>query len=88
MLWILIGYMFLFIHRPFEVWPALGTIHLERIYMLGVLLFLLAYPSKRWLPNVQQFAHLGFAVAVFLCWSSTTGHGGRGEEFSDAWRWE
>ena len=34
MRWLLIGYMFLFIDRPFEVWPWLGDLHVERIYML------------------------------------------------------
>ena len=32
--WLLIGYIFLFIHRPFEVWPGLGEIRLELLYML------------------------------------------------------
>src|SRR5262249_46812957 len=68
MQWILIGYMFLFIHRPFEVWPALGDIHLERIYMLGALLAAAASPAKRWLPNGQHLAYLAFALAVLLCW--------------------
>ena len=45
MLWILIGYMFLFIHRPFEIWPALGTLHIERLYMLGTLLAVAVYPA-------------------------------------------
>ena len=35
--WLLIGYMFLFIHRPFELWPALGELHVERVYILGVM---------------------------------------------------
>ena len=30
MFWLLVGYMFLFIHRPFEFWPALGDLHIER----------------------------------------------------------
>ena len=34
MRWLLIGYMFLFIDRPFEVWPWLGDLHVERVYML------------------------------------------------------
>jgi hypothetical protein len=68
MIWLLIGYMFLFIHRPFEIWPWLGTIHLERIYMVGALLFAAAYPGKRWLPNRQHFAYFGFAAAVVVCW--------------------
>ena len=32
--WLLIGYMWLFVHRPFEIWPLLGTIHVERFYMI------------------------------------------------------
>ncbi len=33
----LIGYMFLFIYRPFEVYPILGYIHLERLWMFATL---------------------------------------------------
>jgi hypothetical protein len=68
MLWLLIGYMFLFIHRPFEVWPSLGTFHLERIYMLGTLLAVVAWSGKRWLPNRMHWAFGALALAVFLCW--------------------
>jgi hypothetical protein len=68
MIWVLIGYMFLFIHRPFEVWPWLGTFHLERIYMVGALLFAAAYPGKCWLPNRQHLAYFAFAAAVIGCW--------------------
>ncbi|HEY1859900.1 MAG TPA: hypothetical protein VGG61_06080, partial [Gemmataceae bacterium] len=66
--WILIGYMFLFIHRPFEIWPALGDMRLERIYALGAILAVAVYPGKRWLPNVQHFAYLMFWIAVAICW--------------------
>lgn len=65
---LLIGYMFLFIDRPFEVWPFLGDIHLERLYMLMTLLVWAMYPDKRWLPNGLHFAFLAFAVAVAFCW--------------------
>lgn len=68
MQWVLIGYLFLFIHRPFEVWPALGEIHLERLYMVGALMLACAWPGKRWLPNAQQFAYLAFVLAVLLAW--------------------
>lgn len=68
MIWLLIGYMFLFIHRPFEFWPVLGDFHVERVYMLATLLVAAFYPRKRWLPNGQHWANLGFAAAVFLCW--------------------
>jgi O-antigen ligase len=68
MLWLLIGYMFLFIHRPFEVWPWLGDFHLERIYMLGTLFAAIAWSGKKWLPNRMHWAFGAMAVAVLLCW--------------------
>ena len=68
MRWVLIGYMFLFIHRPFEVWPVLGDLHVERIYMVGALLALAVYGGKKWIPNGLHFAFLAFAAAVVLCW--------------------
>jgi O-antigen ligase len=68
MLWILIGYMWLFIHRPFEVWPTLGDLHFERFYMLGAMAYALVYPNKRWLPNPQHSAYFAFAAAVAVCW--------------------
>ncbi len=68
MIWVLIGYMFLFIHRPFEIWPTLGDIHLERIYMVGALLFAAAWPAKRWIPNWQHLAYVAFALVTTICW--------------------
>ena len=66
--WLLIGYMFLFIHRPFEVWLALDGFHGERVYILGVILAWAVYPKKRWLPNPQHYAYFAFAAAVAVCW--------------------
>jgi len=68
MVWLLIGYMFLFIDRPFEVWPILGDMHLERVYMLLTMLIWLLSPSKKILPNLQQFAVALFALAVLFTW--------------------
>ena len=69
MRWLLIGYMFLFIDRPFEVWPWLGDLHIERIYMLFTIAAWTVYPYKRWLPNAQHSAYAAFALAVGLCWA-------------------
>ena len=69
MQWLLIGYMFLFIHRPFEVWEGLSDLHFERIYMGAIILYWLVYPHKRWLPNVQHRAYGFFAFAVLFCWA-------------------
>jgi O-antigen ligase len=68
MRWLLIGYMFLFIDRPFEVWPWLGDLHVERVYMLFTLAVWAVYPNKRWLPNPQHAAYAAFATAVLVCW--------------------
>ncbi len=68
MRWLLIGYMFLFIDRPFEVWKWLGDLHVERIYMLFTMAVWVVYPNKRWLPNAQHGAYLAFALAVLVCW--------------------
>lgn len=67
--WLLIGYMFLFIHRPFEHWPILGDLHVERVYMLGLILAWAIWPGKRWIPNLQHFAYFAFAAAVLCCWT-------------------
>jgi hypothetical protein len=69
MRWLLIGYMFLFIDRPFEVWPWIGDLHVERVYMLFTLAAWAVYPNKRWLPNPQHAAYAAFALAVLVCWA-------------------
>ena len=62
MLWLLIGYMFLFIYRPFEVWPALGIFRIELIYMLLTGLVWAATPGKRWIANPLDKAFFAFAA--------------------------
>jgi hypothetical protein len=69
MRWLLIGYMFLFIDRPFEVWPWLGDLRVERIYMLFTLAVWAVYPNKRWLSNPQHAAYAAFALSVLTCWA-------------------
>lgn len=62
-IWLLIGYMWLFIHRPFEVWPWLGAIHIERVYMiLTILWWLVSGPS---LPSGNRL-HRCFAAFVLV----------------------
>jgi O-antigen ligase len=60
--------MFLFIHRPGEVWPWLDDFRVERVYMLFILAVWAVYPGKRWLPNPQHGAYAAFALAVAGCW--------------------
>ncbi len=68
LLYLLIGYMWLFIHRPFEIWPVLGEVRLEFVYIIIVLIAWAFYPQKRWLPNKLHAAFFAFAVAVVMCW--------------------
>ena len=84
MVWLLIGYMFLFIDRPFEVWPILGDIHLERAYMLFTMLIWLLSPGKKILPNFQQFAVALFALFEVLRTWAVAGVGAFGVALANA----
>src|SRR6516162_9559003 len=66
--WLLIGYMWLFIHRPFEVWPALGDFRVELIYMLVTIAAWLFHPGKRWPSSIANLSILAFVAAVLICW--------------------
>ncbi len=68
MIWLLIGYMILFIHRPFEIWPFLGDIKLERVYVLVTLGFALLSGRLRPTISVLHLAVAGFALAILLSW--------------------
>jgi hypothetical protein len=84
MIWLLIGYMFLFVHRPFEIWPVLGDMHLERVYMLMTLAVFAVSPQKRWKNNFQHFAYVAFALAVVACWVTSPWMEG-GQETVENW---
>ena len=59
--WLLIGYMWLFVHRPFEVWTRLGALHIERVYMVCLVIV--------WLASSKEKRPLGgniFTPAVFF----------------------
>jgi O-antigen ligase len=84
MRWVLIGYMFLFIHRPFEVWPVLADLHIERVYMACALLAALVCGGKKWIPNAQHFAYLAFALAVAVCWLASR-WADKGQDIVENW---
>lgn len=66
--WVLGGYLWLYIHRPFEVWPALGNLQIERLYMIAALLIWLIYPGKGFVSNRLHVAFIFFALALVMCW--------------------
>jgi len=68
MRWLLLGYMCLYIHRPFDVWPTLAEIRLELVYMLFTGGLWLVAARKRWIPSGLHWAFAIFALAVVVCW--------------------
>jgi O-antigen ligase len=68
MIWLLGGYMWLYVHRPFEVWPSLGAMQLERGYMLVMILVWLVSPGKTFRANRLHVALLFFSVVTVVAW--------------------
>ncbi len=68
MIWLLIGYMWLFVHRPFEIWPVLGSLHIERMYMILVIVYWLTSSPRFVMGNRLHFAFTLFLFAMFTSW--------------------
>src|SRR5438105_1441901 len=68
MVWLLGGYIWLFIHRPFEYWPVLGELQIERLYMLLTMACSLMYVARKPVWNRLHLAFVGFTAALILCW--------------------
>jgi O-antigen ligase len=68
MIWLLGGYMWLFIHRPFEVWPWLGDLQIERVYMILMIVYWAVQPNKGWLPNRIHAALAFFLLVLTAGW--------------------
>jgi O-antigen ligase len=68
MIYLLGGYMWLFIHRPFEIWPWLGDLRIERVYMLATILYWVLAVEKRWTPNRLNTAFIFFWIVMLASW--------------------
>ena len=68
MVWLLIGYMWLFIHRPDEIWPMLGAIRIVRVYMIVVIGYWLVAADKSWVSNRLNVAFAAFFLAIITAW--------------------
>lgn len=66
MIWVLVGYMWLFLHRPFEIWPIFATIRLERTYMIFTLIAWFAISAKTWTSNRNNVALFFVAFSIFI----------------------
>jgi hypothetical protein len=64
MIWVIVGYMWLFIHRPFEIWSWLGPLHIERIYMICTLAMWFAVAEKQLTENKHNLSIVLFAFAM------------------------
>lgn len=71
MIWFLGGYMWLYVHRPFEYYAFLGDLQLERIYMIVMLAFWGISPAKGLLPNRLHLALGLFTLAMVVCWAAS-----------------
>ncbi len=66
MIYLLIGYMWLYIHRPFEVWPWLGAMRIERVFMIMTIAYWLVAVRKALVPNRLNAAFLAFGGVMLL----------------------
>jgi len=71
-LWLLVGYLFLMIFRPFEYWTWLESFHIERIYMILTILVAAIWPGKVY----RHYAITTFLLIFFLviCFSFLTAY--------------
>lgn len=71
MIWLLGGYMWLYVHRPFEIYPSLGALQIERGYMFLMLTAWLVYPNKGFSFSRMHLAIGMFLVALLGSWASS-----------------
>ncbi|MCG2682720.1 MAG: O-antigen ligase family protein [Planctomycetales bacterium] len=60
--------MWLFVHRPFEIWPVLATIRIERTYMLFTIGCWLALGPRLPAPNRLHFRFVLFILVMIVSW--------------------
>jgi O-antigen ligase len=56
--------MWLFIYRPFEVWPWLGALRIERIYICSIMIFWFFFHNKNFTQNRVVFSLFAIAFAI------------------------
>jgi O-antigen ligase len=72
MIWVLGGYVWLFIHRPFEIWNTLGDLQLERVYVMVMVIFWLVSPGKCFVANRVHIGLGLLSVAIIGCWYASS----------------
>ncbi len=64
--WGIVGYLFLFIFRPYEFWPIIGTFRVERIYMLTLMALVFFDAGKRYIPHLVNRMVVAFFAVLFV----------------------
>ena len=64
LLWGTVGYLFLFIFRPFEYWEWLGEWHIERVYMICLLIALFLWKNHRYAHHSITTAFTAFFAVI------------------------
>lgn len=67
MIYLFMFYVYLALHRPMEIWPALEPFRIELIYF-GFVCVAWLVAGKRLTVQLPQLAILGMAMAVYLSW--------------------
>ncbi|MFQ3592588.1 MAG: hypothetical protein SNJ82_05275, partial [Gemmataceae bacterium] len=71
MIYLLGGYFWMYVHRPFEVWPWLGTLQIERGYALLMILVWLVSPNKTFHLSRLHVAIGAFMLAILASYLMT-----------------
>jgi len=66
MILLLIGYMWLFIHRPFEIWSWMGDLYMERVFILSSAVLWFFFHQKSVIRNINVLAIFGVAAAILI----------------------
>jgi O-antigen ligase len=66
MILLLLGYMWLFVHRPFEIWPWLGNLSIERVYILTCAFIWFFFHKKTFIWNINVLGVLIVAAAILI----------------------
>jgi O-antigen ligase len=67
-LWVLVGYMFLFVWRPFEIWPFLADLRIERVYMIMAIVMVMFSSTTKATPLGLHYAIACFGLTIVVCW--------------------
>ena len=66
MILLLLGYMWLYVHRPFEIWYRLGDIALERTYILTCAVLWLFLHKKSCIRNINVLGVFAVTAAILV----------------------